>query len=35
MLGQGPHPVVNPAKQIRDKVDGGHGRSPLAVNRST
>ena len=35
VFGQGAHPVVDPAEQIRDEVDGGHGRSPLAVNRST
>ena len=32
MLGQGPHPIIDPAKQVRDKVDGGHDRSPVTVN---
>jgi hypothetical protein len=32
MFGQGVHPVVNPIKQIRDKVNRGHGRSPVVVN---
>lgn len=35
MFGQGSHPVADPAEQVRDKIGGGHGRSPLAVNRRT
>ena len=28
MLGQGFHPIIDPAEQVRDQVDGGHDRSP-------
>ena len=35
MFGQGLQPVVDPAEQVHDKINGGYGRSPLAVNRRT
>lgn len=32
MFGEGAHLIIDPAKQLRDKVNRGHGRSPFSVN---
>lgn len=35
MFGEGAHLVIDPAKQVCDKVNRGHGRSPFSVNLGT